>query len=111
VKTKAFPNELSFNRRILRIVAIASAVLLIQGTFTAPKAEASSIVDIYQAVSVGIAWDLGSKVCPIACAAAAVSAVIVMNNNAATVAEKSIEYVKPGLLQMFTNWGTTFFRP
>jgi hypothetical protein len=65
MKTKAFPNELSFNRRILRIVAIASAVLLIQGTFTAPKA----------------------------------------------VVEKSIEYVKPGLLQMFTNWGTTFFRP
>ena len=111
MKALAFPDELRVNRRIVRIVAIASALLLIQGIFTPPQAEANSIVDIYQAVSVGIAWDLGSKVCPIACPAVAVAAVIVINNNAATAAEKSIEYVKPGLLQIFTNWGATFFRP
>jgi hypothetical protein len=106
-----FPNRIRANRRLLRIFAVASAVLLVQGTLTAPRAEANTIVDIYQAVSVGIAWDLGSKICPIACPAAAVAAVVVINNNAATVAEKSIEYAKPGLLQMFTNWGATFFRP
>ncbi len=106
-----FPNRIRANRRLLRIFAVASAVLLVQGTLTAPRAEANTIVDIYQAVSVGIAWDLGSKICPIACPAAAVAAVVVINNNAATVAEKSIEYAKPGLLQMFTNWGTSFFRP
>ena len=106
-----FPNGIRANRRLLRILAVASAVLLVQGTLTAPRAEANTIVDIYQAVSVGIAWDLGSKICPIACPAAAVAAVVVINNNAATVAEKSIEYAKPGLLQMFTNWGTSFFRP
>ncbi len=106
-----FPNRIRANRRLLRIFAVASAVLLVQGTLTAPRAEANTIVDIYQAVSVGIAWDLGSKICPIACPAASVAAVVVINNNAATVAEKSIEYAKPGLLQMFTNWGTSFFRP
>ena len=106
-----FPNRIRANRRLLRIFAVASAVLLVQGTLTAPRAEANTIVDIYQAVSVGIAWDLGYKICPIACPAAAFAAVVVINNNAATVAEKSIEYAKPGLLQMFTNWGATFFRP
>ena len=70
-----FPNRIRANRRLLRIFAVASAVLLVQGTLTAPRAEANTIVDIYQAVSVGIAWDLGSKICPIACPAAAVAAV------------------------------------
>jgi hypothetical protein len=111
-------NVISFNQNkeatptvIKKIFAISLVLLLLQVFTNTPRADASILSESYGAFSVGTAMTLGYGVCSYPCAAAATVAMVTVNNYAPVVADKAIEYAKPGLFEMFTNWGSTFFRP
>jgi len=105
------PSNHTNNYRAIRVITIVLALLLSQTLFGESKAQASVFTSTYIIVSEGIAFDLGNKACGYLCAAAAVSAVAVVNTQAPKVATKAVEYAKPGLFEMLTNWGLTFLRP
>ena len=105
------PEPLSLSYRVFRIATIAVLILSLQASAQTPRAEASAVSDAYGAVSTGIAFDLGYRACNYLCAAAAVGAITAVNTFTPVVANKAVEYAKPGLFEMFTNWGSTFFRP
>ncbi len=54
---------------------------------------------------------IGFNACSYPCAALATVTMNTINNYAPVVGTKAVEYAKPGLFEMFTNWGSTFFRP
>jgi hypothetical protein len=107
----AKPAPLSFKYRFIRITAIAVVIFTLQVTVKTPRADASAVSDAYGAISTGIAFDLGYRACSYLCASAAVGTVVAVNTYAPVVANKAVDYAKPGLFEMFTNWGSTFFRP
>ena len=97
--------------RTLRAFAIAAIVLTLQHTLPAPKAEANILTDIGVAVTSNYLWDIGKAACGSKCAVAATAATVIVYNYGPVVATKTVEYAKPGLFEMFTNWGSTYFRP
>jgi hypothetical protein len=105
------PAPLNYNYRLFRIVVIAGVVFSLQAAVATPRAAASAVSDAYGAISTGVAFDLGYRACNYLCASAAVGTVVAVNTFAPVVATKVVEYAKPGLFEMFTNWGSTFFRP
>lgn len=105
------PQYQTTNYRLIRIAVISALVFSMQSSVSSSKAEASVASDAYGAISTGIAFDLGYRACSYACAAAAVGAVAAVNSYAPVAAEKTVEYVKPGLISMFTNWASTYFLP
>ncbi len=105
------PSPLNINYRIFRISVIAVVIFSLQSTVVTPRADASTVSDAYGAISTGVAFDLGYRACSYLCASAAVGTITVVNTYAPVVATKAVEYAKPGLFEMFTNWGSTFFRP
>ncbi len=99
------------NTRIVRAIAIAAIVVTLQHALPAPKAEANIVADIGVAVTSNYLWDIGKAACGVKCGAAATAATVLIYNYGPVVATKTVEYAKPGLFEMFTNWGSTFFRP
>jgi len=97
--------------RLIRVVAISAIVIASQNILPSPKAEANILTDIGAAVSANYLWDLGKAACGTKCAVAATAATVIVYNYGPTVVQTSVEYAKPGLFEMFTNWGSTFFRP
>jgi hypothetical protein len=99
------------NKRTIRAVAIAVIVVTLQHALPSPKAEANIVTDIGVAVTSNYLWDVGKNICGAKCGAAATAATVLIYNYGPVVATKTVEYTKPGLVEMFTNWGSTFFRP
>ena len=97
--------------RLIRVVAIATIVITSQNFLHSPKAEANILTDIGAAVSANYLWDVGKAACGTRCAVAATAATVIVYNYGPSVVQSSVEYAKPGLVEMFTNWGSTFFRP
>ena len=95
---------------VIRIAIISTLVIGAQNFLPAPKAEANVIVNAVEVVTSNLVWEAAKSACGPRCAVPATIATVVAVNYAPAVAEKTVEYVKPGLIEMFTNWGTTFFR-
>ncbi len=96
---------------LTKIVAISSVLFISQAFSTTPHANASLISESYRDFSVGSAMVIGFNACSYPCAALATVTMNTINNYAPVVGTKAVEYAKPGLFEMFTNWGSTFFRP
>jgi hypothetical protein len=105
------PQDQNKQYRLIRIAVISALVFSMQGPLSSPEAEANIASDAFGAISTGIAFDLGYRACSYACAAAAVGTVTAVNSYAPVVAQKTVEYVKPGIISMFTNWASTYFVP
>jgi uncharacterized metal-binding protein len=111
-------NGLAINRdkeatstTVKKIVSISLVLMLLQAFSVTPRANANILSEAYGDFSVGTAMTLGYRACFTPCSAAATLAVVAVNNYVPVVATKTVEYAKPGLFEMFTNWGSTFFRP
>jgi hypothetical protein len=94
-----------------KTIAISTVLLLLQMFTITPRANANVISESYGAFSVGTAMAIGFNACSYPCSALATVTMVSINNYAPVVANKAVEYAKPGLVEMFTNWGSTFFRP
>jgi hypothetical protein len=97
--------------RFIRVVAITTIVIAAQNILPSPKAEANILTDIGAAVSANYLWDVGKAACGTRCAVVATAATVIVYNYGPSVVQSSVDYAKPGLIEMFTNWGSTFFRP
>ena len=93
--------QLSLRERIIRGTVIASLIIALQAADSTPKAEAFTLANVYEGVSVAISYDLGSKACGVGCGAAAVAATIVVNENASEAANET----KSRLQSIFGFWG------
>jgi hypothetical protein len=100
-----------YQPRFIRIIVVSALLISSQGIFHSPKAEANVFSDISLVVIGNIAFDLGKNACGYKCAAAATATTALVNRYVPVVSQSAIEYAKPGLFEMFTNWGSTFFRP
>ena len=96
--------------RIIRVLVISSLVIGTQNLLPTPKAEANVIYDAANVVASNLIWDVAKNACGPRCAVPAAVATVVAVNYAPAVAEKTVEYVKPGFIEMFTNWGASFFK-
>jgi hypothetical protein len=105
------PHKESRSVTLKKIVAISSVLFMLQAFSITPRADASIISESYRDFSVGTAMVIGFNACSYPCAALATVTMVSINDYAPVVANKAVEYAKPGLLEMFTNWGATFFRP
>lgn len=94
-----------------KILAISTVLLILQVFSITPRANANVISESYGAFSVGTAMVIGFNACSYPCSALATVTMVSINTYGPTVANKAVEYAKPGLFEMFTNWGSTFFRP
>lgn len=94
-----------------KIVAISSVLFVLQAFSITPQANASVFSESYGNFSVGTAMVIGFNACSYPCSALATVTMVTINNYAPVVANKAVDYAKPGLIEMFTNWGSTFFRP
>ncbi len=97
--------------RTIRVITVVLALLISQSLLSKESASANVVGNTYNLVSEAIAFDLGNKACGYLCAAVAVGTVATVNTAVPKVATKAVDYAKPGLFEMFTNWGSTFFRP
>ena len=95
---------------IIRIAIISILVIGSQNLLPTPKAEANVLFNATEVVASNIVWQVATNACGLRCAVPATFVTVVATNYAPAAAEKSTEYVKPGLIEMFTNWGTSFFR-
>ena len=96
---------LTIRERIIRGTVIASLIFAFQTFGSAPKAEASTLGNVYEAVSTAVAYDLGTKACGLACGAAAAAATVVVNENATQVASSGASATKSRLQSIFGFWG------
>lgn len=69
------------------------------------RAEANTLADVYEAVSISVAYGVGERACGIPCGAVAAAATVVVNNNAAKVAEETASQSRSYLQQIFGFWG------
>ena len=104
-------SSIGIRPRLLRIILISSLIISSQSLIHTPKAEANILSDISVVVVGNIAYDLGKTACGFRCAAAATAATVVVNNYLPFATKTAVEYARPGLFEMFTNWGSTFFHP
>jgi hypothetical protein len=72
---------------VIRIGVMASLIFASQTVSSTPGAEASTLADVYEVVSITIAFGLGERVCGIPCGAAATAVTVVVNENAHRAAE------------------------
>lgn len=105
------PHKESRSITLKKIVAISSVLFMVQAFSITPQANASIISESYRNFSVGTAMVIGFNACSYPCSALATVTMVTINDYAPVVATKAVEYAKPGLFEMFTNWGSTFFRP
>ena len=96
---------------VQKIIAISTVLLILQVFSVTPRANANVISESYGAFSVGTAMVIGFNACSYPCSALATVTMVSINTYAPVVANKAVEYAKPGFVEMFTNWGSTFFRP
>ena len=96
---------------VKKIIAISTVLFILQVFTITPRANANVISESYRAFSVGTAIAIGFNACSYPCSALATVTMVSINTYAPVVANKAVEYAKPGLFEMFTNWGSTFFRP
>jgi hypothetical protein len=95
----------TLTKRLFRIFVIASVLFATQTVGRAPKVEARTLANVYEAVSVAVSYDLGSKVCGIGCGAAAAAATVVVNSNAANAANATVNATRSRLQDVFGFWG------
>lgn len=101
-----------FNKqRVARVIAISTLVIISQNLLPTPKAEANILYNIAEVVSSNYFWDVAKTACGTRCAVAATATNVVVFTYGPTVAQATVEYAKPGLVEMFTNWGSTYVRP
>jgi hypothetical protein len=67
---------------VIRIGVIASLIFASQIVSRTPGAEASTMANVYEAVSIAVAYGLGERLCGIPCGAAASAVTVIVNENA-----------------------------
>jgi hypothetical protein len=97
--------------RFIRIIAVSVLMIASQNALPPQRAEANILSDIAAAVAGNYVYDLGKTACGFRCAFVSTAVTVVAVHYAPAVTEKAVEYAKPGLFDMFTRWGSTFFRP
>lgn len=93
------------NHLIIRIGVIASLIFASQTISSTPRAEASTMANVYEAVSIAVAYGVGERVCGIPCGAAATAVTVVVNENAPRAAEAVASETRSTLQQIFGFWG------
>ena len=105
------PKKYPLEFKIFRIAIALTLVFAIEIPIGSNSAEANILADTYFTVSDFVATTVGYDACGYPCAAGAALAMHATNAYVPVAAKSAVEYVKPGIIQMFTNWGTSFFRP
>jgi hypothetical protein len=100
-----------FSIRKKTIVFSVAIILLLQIPISKSHAAENPVVLSYYGISGYYAGLLAAEVCGPQCVVGAIFVMNVANVYAPTVAHAAADYVRPGIIQMFTNWGTSFFRP
>jgi hypothetical protein len=90
---------------VIRVAVLASLLFASQAFSSTPKAEASTVGDVYSFVSTSVAFGIGDRYCGISCGAAAGAAVVVVNDNASKAAEAAVVDTRSTLQRIFGFWG------
>jgi hypothetical protein len=90
---------------VIRMGVITSLIFASQTVGSTPRAEASTMANVYEAVSIGVAYGLGERVCGIPCGAAATAVTVVVNENAPRAAEAVASETRSTLQRIFGFWG------
>ncbi len=90
---------------VLRVGIVATLIFASQGFGATSRAEANTLANVYEAVSVSVAYGVGDRVCGIPCGAVAAAATVVVNDNAAKAAESTANQARSSLQQIFGFWG------
>jgi len=101
--------EISIRKKA--IVFSVAIILLLQIPISKSHAIENPVVISYYGISGYYAGLLAAEVCGPQCVVGAIFVMNVANVYAPTVAHAAADYVRPGIVQMLTNWGATFFRP
>ena len=104
------PRQYSLKFKVFRIAIVIALLLAFEIPIGAPKAEANLLAETYLTMSDFVATTVGYDLCSYPCAAVGAFASHAINTYAPVIANSAVAYVKPGLIEMFTDWGASFFR-